>query len=128
MISSNEMKKGLTLDVEGEPYTVLEWQHVGEARCSANIRMKLRHLRTGTIIERPRAVGPSSGVVMVERRGVTFKYGNGEFAPFVEPDPKNKTMTPAELRGAAGKYIVNTQKPAFLRLKEARVGEGLPAE
>ena len=41
MISSNEMKKGLTLDIEGEPYTVLEWQHLTEGRGKANIRLKL---------------------------------------------------------------------------------------
>ena len=49
---SNELKKDLTLDIEGEPYTVLEWQHVSEARGTANIRLKLHHLRTGAIIER----------------------------------------------------------------------------
>jgi len=36
MISSHEMKKGLTLDIEGEPYIVLEWQHVEQGRESAN--------------------------------------------------------------------------------------------
>jgi elongation factor P len=36
MISSNEMKKGLTLDIEGEPYTVLEWQHLTEGRGKAS--------------------------------------------------------------------------------------------
>ena len=50
MVSSHEMKKGLALAIEGEPYFVVEWQHVEQERESANIRMKLRHLRTCAII------------------------------------------------------------------------------
>ncbi|SRR6266566_4955044 len=128
MISSNEMKKGLTLDVEGEPYIVLEWQHVGEARCSANIRMKLRHLRTGTIIERTLDVGPKFRVVPVERRRVIFMYWDGEFYHFLETDTQDETMIPAGLLGEARKYIVDNLQLDLLLLNGEPVAVELPAE
>jgi hypothetical protein len=45
MIAPNEVEKGLALDIEGEPYLVLERQYMSEAG-RAKIRMKLRHLRS----------------------------------------------------------------------------------
>ena len=94
MISSSEMKKGLTLDIEGEAYTVLDWQHVREARGSANIRMKLRSLRTGTILERTLDAGHKFRLVPVDRRRVTFMYWDGESYHFValdtSPDPDSE--------------------------------------
>jgi elongation factor P len=126
MISSNEMKKGLTLDIEGEPYTVLEWQHVGEARGSANIRMKLRHLRTGAIIERTLDAGHKFRLVPVERRRVTFMYWDGEFYHFLETDTEDETITPAELLGEARKYIVDNLQLDLLLLNGEPVAVELP--
>jgi elongation factor P len=126
MISSNDMKKGLTLDIEGEPYTVLEWQHVGEARSSANIRMKLRHLRTGAIIERTLDAGHKFRVVPVDRRPVTFLYWDGEFYHFMDTDSQDEIMLPAEVLGEARKYIVDNLQLDLLLLNDEPVAVDLP--
>ena len=128
MISSNEMKKGLTLDIEGEPYTVLEWQHVEQGRESANIRMKLRHLRTGAIIERTLDAGHKFRVVPVDHRPVTFLYWDGEFYHFLETDTQDETMIPAGLLGEARKYIVDNLQLDLLLLNGEPVAVELPAE
>ncbi|MGZ3630938.1 MAG: elongation factor P, partial [Ktedonobacteraceae bacterium] len=73
MISSNEMAKGLTLDIEGEPYTVLEWQHLTKAGI-AKIWVKLRHLRTHAIIERTLDADSKFKLVPIVRLPVTFMY------------------------------------------------------
>src|SRR5258708_33367034 len=104
MISSNEMEKGLTLDIEGEPYTVLDWQHVTNARGSANIRLKLRHLRTHAIIERTLDAGPKFKLVPMERLRVTFTYCDGELyhsgdTPILGPNTLDQLMFPRERLG-----------------------------
>jgi elongation factor P len=126
MISSNEMKKGLTLDIEGEPYTVLEWQHVGEARGSANIRMKLRHLRTGAIIERTLDAGHKFRMVPVDRRPVTFMYWDGEFYHFLDTDTEDEIIIPPEMLGEARKYIVDNLQLDLLLLNGEPVAVDLP--
>jgi elongation factor P len=126
MISSNEMKKGLTLDIEGEPYTVLEWQHVGEARGSANIRMKLHHLRTGAIIERTLDAGHKFRVVPVDRRPVTFMYWDGESYHFLDTDTEDEIITPPEMLGEARKYIVDNLQLDLLLLNGEPVAVDLP--
>ena len=126
MISSNEMKKGLTLEIEGEPYTVLEWQHVEEGRGSANIRMKLRHLRTGAIIERTLDAGHKFRLVPVDRHRVTFLYWDGEFYHFMDIDSQDEIMFPAEVLGEARKYIVDNLQLDLLLLGDEPVAVDLP--
>jgi elongation factor P len=133
MISSNEMKKGLTLDIEGEPYIVLEWQHVEKGRESANIRMKLRHLRTGAIIERTLDAGHKFRLVPIERHPVTFMYWDGESYHFValdtspDPDSEDEIILPPEMLGDARKYIVDNLQLDLLLLNDEPVGVELPA-
>ena len=126
MISLNEMKKGLTLEIEGEAYTVLDWQHVREARGSANIRMKLRSLRTGTILERTLDAGHKFRLVPVDRRRVTFMFWDGEFYHFMDNDNQDEMMLPVETLGEARKYIIDDLKFDLLLLNDEPVGVDLP--
>src|SRR5260370_10183113 len=131
MISSNEVKKGITLDIEGEPYTVLDWQHVTEGRGKANIRLKLRHLRTHAIIERTLDAGPKFKLVPIDRLPLTFMYLDGELYHFVDtgildPDTPDDIMLPAEMLGKASKYIVDELQLNFFLLNYEPVGADLP--
>jgi elongation factor P len=126
MISSSEVKKGLTLDIEGEPYTVLDWQHVCKARESANIRLKLRHLRTGETIERTLDAGHKFRAVPVDRRPVTFLYMDGEFYYFMDIGAQDEIITPAEMLGEARKYIVDNLQLDLLLLNGEPVAVDLP--
>jgi elongation factor P len=126
MISSNELEKGLTIDIEGEPYTVLEWQHIDEGRASANIRMKLRHLRTRAIIEWTLDEGHKLRVVPVERHRMTFMYWDGEFYHFLDNDTQDETLIPPETLGEARKYIIDDLQLDVLLLDDEPVAVELP--
>ena len=131
MIASNEMKKGLTLDIDGEPYTVLEWQHVEQGRSKANIRLKLRHLRTHAIIERTLDAGHKFALVPIERLPMTFMYWDGELYHFAEtgildPDTPDEIMLPAEMLGKASKYIVDGLQLDLFLLNGEPIGVDLP--
>ena len=49
MISTNDLKNGITIEVEGEIFTVLETQHVKPGKGAAIVKAKLKNLRTGSI-------------------------------------------------------------------------------
>src|SRR5437763_4673950 len=132
MISSHEMQKGLTLDIEGEPYTVLDWQHVTAGRGKANVRLKLRHLRTHAIIERTLDAGPKFKLVPVDRLPVTFMYWDGELYHFAEtgildPDTPDEFLLSSEMLGKASKYIVDGLQLDLFLLNDEPVGVDLPA-
>lgn len=133
MISSHEMKKGLVLEIEGEPYVVLEWQHVEQGRESANIRLKLRHLRTGAIIERTLDAGHNKfRLAPVERHPVIFMYWDGQLYHFVlldagtDPDAQDEIMLSPEALGDARKYIIDNLQLDMLLLNGEPVVIELP--
>lgn len=130
MISSNDIKKGLTLDIEGEPYIVLEWQHVGEPQ-ETKIRMKLRHLPTGTIIERTVDTGHKLKLAPVDRRPMIFSYWDGEFYHFLDsealdPDAPDEIILPPERLGEARKYIVDNLQLDLLLLNDEPIAVDVP--
>jgi len=53
MISTGDLKKGVTIEFEGQMCSVLDWQHVKMGRGGAIVRMKLRNLRTGSTFDLP---------------------------------------------------------------------------
>lgn len=126
MISSNEVKKGLTLAIGGEPYIVLGWQHVCGARGIANIRMKLRHLRSGSIIEWTMDAGHKLSPVPVDRCRVTFMYWDGEYYHFRDTDTQEELVPPVEMLGEARKYIIDNLQFDLLLLDDDPVGVDLP--
>ncbi|MBE3557982.1 MAG: elongation factor P [Ktedonobacteraceae bacterium] len=128
MISSNEIQKGLSLDIDGEQYTVLEWQHVGKARGSANIRLKLRHLRTREIIERTLDAGHKFRVVPVVRRPAIFMYWDGEFYHFMlmDTESQEEIIVSPQIAGEARKYIVDNLQVNLLLLNGEPVTIELP--
>jgi len=52
MISTGELKKGITIELEGELYQIIDWQHIKIGRGSAQVRLKLRDIRGGHTTER----------------------------------------------------------------------------
>ncbi len=130
MIAPNEVEKGLVLNIEGEPYLVLERQHESEAG-RAKVRMKLRHLRTRAIIERTVAEGQKLTIAPVERRSVTFMYWDGAFYHFKDPsvqdpDTPDELLFPPERLGEASKYIVDGLQLDLLLFNGEPVAVDLP--
>ena len=131
MISLKEMQKGLTLDIEGEPYMVLDWQRINEAQVNVVLRLRLRHLRTHAIIERTLDADQKVRLVPIERLPVTFAYWDGELYHFVEigaldPDTPDEILLPAEMLGKASKYIVDGLQLDLFLLNGEPVGVDLP--
>ena len=52
MISTGDLKKGISLELDGQLYTIVDWQHIKMGRGGAIVRIKLRNLRTGANLER----------------------------------------------------------------------------
>jgi len=63
MISTGDLKKGITFEFEGQPCSVLEWQHVKMGRGGAIVRLKLRNLRTGATFDRTCDAGDARSAV-----------------------------------------------------------------
>ncbi len=105
MLNANELRKGTTFMLDGEPYIVLEYQHYKPGRGNAIIRTKIRNLRTGAIIPRNFLSGDRFQEAPVERRTMQYLYTDGEFFYFMDTETYDQYSVRADLVGDKAGYL-----------------------
>lgn len=86
MVSVNDFKTGLTIEVEGGIWQVLEFQHVKPGKGAAFVRSKLRNLRTGAIQEKTFRAGEKVSKAHIENRRMAYLYASGDTHNFMDND------------------------------------------
>ncbi|HSU80543.1 MAG TPA: elongation factor P [Candidatus Angelobacter sp.] len=84
MISVNDFRTGLTIEVDGGIWSVLEFQHVKPGKGAAFVRSKLRNLRTGAIQEKTFRGGEKVDRAHIENRKMQYLYANGDTHSFMD--------------------------------------------
>jgi elongation factor P len=105
MITANDLRKGTTFDMEGELYQVVEYQHSFIGRGSANVRVKLRNLRTGTITDRTFSPDDRLDDVRLELREVQYLYNDGHLYYFMDTETYEQPVLSAEILGDTVDYL-----------------------
>jgi elongation factor P len=105
MIDVNELRKGVTFTMEGEPYKVLEYQHYKPGRGNAIIRTKLRNLRTGATIQKNFTSGDRVEDIRIERRGVQYLYTDGDLYYFMDTDTYDQMPISTVVLGDQAVYL-----------------------
>lgn len=86
MIDTGDVRKGTTLDIDGKLVKVIEFSHNKQARGSANIRMTLKDLRTGSNTQMTAMAGTKFQSVRLERSHVQFLYAEGDHYNFMDTE------------------------------------------
>ena len=95
MISTGDMKRGATIELDGRVYQVMEFAHIKMGRGSAQMRMKLRDVRRGDIIERTFQAGEKWPRVRVERVPMQFSYTDDDIMYFMNTETYDQVpLTP----------------------------------
>ena len=98
MISVNDFKTGLTVQVDGDIFTVLDFQHVKPGKGAAFVRSKLKNLRNGNTVERTFRAGETIGRAIIENRGVSYLYASGTEHTFMDNETYDQfTLTSDQL-------------------------------
>ncbi|MFD0958696.1 elongation factor P [Paenibacillus chungangensis] len=84
MISVNDFKTGLTVQVDNDIFTVLEFQHVKPGKGAAFVRSKLKNLRNGNTVEKTFRAGETIGRAIIENREVQYLYNSGSEYTFMD--------------------------------------------
>ncbi len=100
--STNDLKNGMSLEIEGNLFSVVEFQHVKPGKGGAFVRTKLRNLRNGAVIERTFRADERVEQAILEKRDMQFLYNAGETYTFM--DTSNYEQTEME-RGQIGDAI-----------------------
>lgn len=105
MISATDLRKGVTFELDGELYRVLEYQHSYIGRGSANVRTKLRNLRTGRTLDRTFSASEKLEEVRLELRQVQFLYRDGDLYYFMDTETYEQPALSGEVLGDRVSYL-----------------------
>jgi len=86
MIDTGDVRKGITLDIDGKLVKVIDFSHNKQGRGSAQLRMTLRDLRTGSNTQMTVMAGTKFNLVRLERQHVQFLYSDGDHFHFMDTD------------------------------------------
>ena len=127
MISTGDMKRGATIELDGRVWQVLEFEHIKMGRGSAQMRMKMRDVRRGDIVEKTFQAGEKWPRVRVERVPMQFSYADGNIMYFMNTETYDQVPLSAETVGDAKNYLPENGSCDVLFLGDEAIGIELPA-
>jgi len=107
MIGVTELRKGVTFEVDGQLYKVMEYSHNKPGRGSATIRTKIRNLRTGATSERTFISGDRVQDIRLEHADVQYMYNDGDLFYFMNVETYEQPALTREMLGDAVNYLID---------------------
>jgi len=126
-ISTAAFKNGLTIELDGQAYQIVEYQHVKPGKGGAFVRTRLKNVRTGGVFEKTFRAGAKVATAHVERRKVQFLYSTGDDFYFMDVDDFDQMELSAEQVGDARKYLKENDEVGMVAYKGDLIGLELPA-
>lgn len=126
MISTGELKKGATIELDGKLLAIMDYSHIKMGRGSAQVRIKLRDVRSGSITEQTFQAGTKFTRARVERRDMQYLYNDGQFFHFMNTETFDQIPVGAEKVGDADKYLKENDVCQVVLYGEEVIGVELP--
>jgi elongation factor P len=104
--TTNDLKNGMTLDIEKQLWNVVEFQHVKPGKGPAFVRTKLKSVLTGKVIDRTFNAGIKIDIAILEKREMQYLYHNGEDYIFMDKKTFDQTTVSSAVVGDAANYML----------------------
>ncbi|MDR1560559.1 MAG: elongation factor P [Clostridiales bacterium] len=114
MISASEFRNGATLEVDGDIFVVLEFQHVKPGKGAAFVRTKLKNLKSGGIVERTFRPTEKMPRAHIDRKDLQYLYKDGDLYHFMDTDSFEQTAINASDIGDALKFVKENEMVKIL--------------
>jgi elongation factor P len=105
MISSNDFRTGVTIELDGAVWRVVEFLHVKPGKGSAFVRTKLKNVQTGSVVERTFRAGETVPQATLEKRTMQYTYKDADQFVFMDMETFEETRLQAEQIGDRVKYL-----------------------
>ncbi|MFM1958167.1 MAG: elongation factor [Actinomycetota bacterium] len=109
MATSNDLKNGMVLNMEGQLWSVVEFQHVKPGKGPAFVRTKMRHVLSGKVVEKTFNAGVKIETATVDRRDMQYLYNDGTGFVFMDNTTYDQITIPTETVGDAANYMLENQ-------------------
>lgn len=126
MISTNDLRTGVTVEIDGVVWSVVEFQHVKPGKGAAFVRTKMRNLATGAMQERTFNAGEKLNRARVENKEMQYLYSTGELYTFMDNESYEQMELTAEQIGDGLKYLVENMNINVQTFDGKVIGVELP--
>jgi len=126
LISTADFRKGLTIELEGDVFSIVDFQHVKPGKGGAFVRTKLRNVRTGNVFDRTFRAGERMERAMLERRQMQFLYSQGDDYVFMDQETYDQQTLRAEQLGDTVKWLKDGLEVGILTHEGRLIGVELP--
>ena len=115
MASTNDLKNGLVLNLEGQLWQVVEFQHVKPGKGPAFVRTKLKNVLSGKVVDKTFNAGVKVETANVDKRTMQYLYNDGTDFIFMDGDTYDQIHVSPEVVGDAAKYMLENQDAIVAR-------------
>ncbi|RFU65663.1 elongation factor P [Peribacillus glennii] len=126
MISVNDFRTGLTIEVDNGIWQVIEFQHVKPGKGAAFVRSKLRNLRTGAIQEKTFRAGEKVSKAHIENRKMQYLYASGDSHVFMDNESYEQIELPASSIERELKFLKENMEVYIMTFQSETLGVELP--
>ena len=126
-ISSSEIRRNMTILLNGDIYQIMEWQHRQAPKAPPTLTLKVRQLSTGNVFERKLAGNHRLMVAQTERRNVQYLYREGDFYVFMDMETYDQHMLDENLLGDAVYFLPEGGKLTLLMYEERPILVEIPS-
>ena len=105
MISAGDFKNGVTLEIEGNIYQILEFQHVKPGKGAAFVRTKLKNIKSGGVVEKTFRPTEKCPQAHIEKKDMQYLYTDGELYHFMDQETFDQIALSADQVGDSLKFV-----------------------
>ena len=126
MISAGEFRNGVTFDVDGNVFQIIEFQHVKPGKGAAFVRTKIRNVITGAVTEKTFNPTEKFPTAFIERKEMQYLYNDGDLYYFMDNETYENTPINADKLGDNFKFAKENTDVKVLSYKGVVFGVELP--
>ena len=120
MASTNDLKNGMVLNIDGQLWSVVEFQHVKPGKGPAFVRTKLKAVLSGKVVDKTFNAGTKVESANVDKRTMQYLYNDGTSYVFMDTSTYEQTEVRPDIVGSARDYLLDNQE-AVVATNDGRV-------
>ncbi|AAT88953.1 elongation factor P [Leifsonia xyli subsp. xyli] len=109
MASTADIKNGIVINIDGQLWSVIEFQHVKPGKGGAFVRTKLKNVTTGKTVDRTYNAGAKIDITNVDRRDYQYLYQDGADFVFMDTSDYDQITIPGPIVGDAANFMLENQ-------------------
>lgn len=108
MATSNDLKNGMVLSIDGQLWTVVKFQHVNPGKGAAFVRTSLKNVLTGRVVDRTFNAGARVETASVDKRQMQYLYREGDYFVFMDTETYEQIQIPQDTVGKAVNFLLES--------------------